>query len=41
MTDTPTAIEEYCDTGQPIALDGLVGSDRPLMIRGLCRIGRW
>ncbi len=37
MTDTPTAIEEYCDTGRPIALDELIGRDRPLVIRGLCR----
>ncbi len=31
------AIEECRDTGQPIGLDEIVGSDRPLIIRGLCR----
>lgn len=33
----PTAIEEYRDTGRPITLDEIVGRERPLVIRGLCR----
>lgn len=33
----PTAIEEYRNTGLPIALDEIVGRERPLVIRGLCR----
>lgn len=33
----PTAIEEYRDYGRPIDLGDLVGCDRPLVIRGLCR----
>jgi hypothetical protein len=37
MTDTPAAIEEYADTGLPIELGDIVGRDRPLVIRGLCR----
>ncbi|HWU75132.1 MAG TPA: cupin-like domain-containing protein [Rhodanobacter sp.] len=32
-----TAIEEYRDTGQSPVLADLVGHDRPLIIRGLCR----
>ena len=37
MTDTPAAIEEHADTGRPIELGDIVGFDRPLVIRGLCR----
>lgn len=33
----PAAIEEHHDTDQPIALAGLVGRERLLLIRGLCR----
>ena len=37
MTGTPAAIEEHADTGRPIELGDIVGFDRPLVIRGLCR----
>ncbi|HZY34645.1 MAG TPA: hypothetical protein VFE75_12815 [Rhodanobacter sp.] len=37
MSGTPAAIEEHRDTDQPIALADLVGRERPLVIRGLCR----
>ena len=39
MSGTPAAIEEHRDTDQPIALADLVGRERPLVIRGLCRDG--
>jgi len=42
MNTVPAAIDEviideHCDTGQPIGLHDIVGRDRPLVIRGLCR----
>ena len=37
MTNAPVAIEEYDDASQPIGLADIVGRDRPLVIRGLCR----
>ena len=37
MSGTPAAVEEHSDTDQPIALADLVGRERPLVIRGLCR----
>jgi hypothetical protein len=37
VNGVPAAIEEHHDTGQPIALADLVGRERPLVIRGLCR----
>lgn len=33
----PAAIEEYRDTGQPIGLGEIVGRERPLILRGLCK----
>lgn len=33
----PAAIEEYRDDGRSLGLADLVGRDRPLVIRGLCR----
>ena len=37
MTHTPAAIEEHHEASRPVVLDDLVGRDRPLVIRGLCR----
>jgi hypothetical protein len=37
MMAAPVAIEEFRDTGQPIGFSDIVGRDRPLVIRGLCR----
>jgi hypothetical protein len=37
MTQAPAAIEEHDGAGPPITLADLVGRDRPLVIRGLCR----
>ena len=37
MNAVPNAIDEYRATGRPIELHDIVGRDRPLVIRGLCR----
>jgi hypothetical protein len=37
VSSVPAAIEERHDAGQSIALADLVGRERPLVIRGLCR----
>jgi hypothetical protein len=37
MTDAPAAIEERDHASRPTGLADLVGRDRPLVIRGLCR----
>lgn len=37
MNTLPAAIEEWHAGDQPLALDAIVGRDRPLVMRGLCR----